>query len=507
MKYLLTFLVCVSFCAFAQKKVANPKSYAATITEADLKRQLAIIASAEMEGRETATEGERKAAAYIEAQFKLFGLLPANNETYRQEFPVYRDSAVVARMEVNGKALKAGEDFQPNSFFVTEAKSYFSEVVFAGYGVTDSLYDSYGKASVAGKAVVIVEGGPPNLKFATGRNSPTGSIAKVTNARNKGAAAVFIVTSSFAPNTSGGRMYTSLFRDSQYPGTFMITDKTAELLLGSNWSQMKESLKTQKPAVTTFKSNVEVSLDREVQKMRSFNVLGLVEGTDKKDEYLIVTAHYDHLGKRGDVINFGANDDGSGTVAVLEMAQAFAKAKAEGKGPRRSIIFMTVSGEEKGLWGSAYYAEHPTVNPEKITANLNIDMIGRLDLDRVKPDSLNYVYIVGDDKISSESTPLNEAMNSKYTRMGLDYKFNDPKDPQRIYFRSDHYNFAKIGIPIIFYTDGATRPDYHRPTDTIDKIYYPLLTKRTLLVFYTAWEMANRENMMKRDRPIPTATR
>jgi len=507
MKYVLGLLVLLSLTASAQKKIPNPKAYAATITEADLKRQLAIIASAEMEGRETATEGERKAAAYIESQFKSFGLLPANKGSYRQEFPVYRDSAVVAKMEVNGKALKAGEDFQPSSFFVTESRLYFSDVVFAGYGVTDSLYDSYGKSSVAGKAVVFVEGGPANIKFATGRNSPTGTIAKVTNARNKGAAAVFIVTSSFAPNTQGGRMYTSLFRDSQYPGTYSITDKTAELILGGKWNEMKESLKTQKPELTTFKANVEVSLERKTQKMTSSNVLGMVEGTDKKDEYLVVTAHYDHIGKRGDVINFGANDDGSGTVAVLEMAQAFATAKAEGKGPRRSIIFMTVSGEEKGLWGSAYYAEHPTVNPQKITANLNIDMIGRLDLDRVKPDSLNYVYVVGDDKISSESTPLNDAMNSKYTKMGLDYKFNDPKDPQRIYFRSDHYNFAKIGIPIIFYTDGASRPDYHRPTDTIDKIYYPLLTKRTLLVFYTAWEMANRENMMKRDRPIPTATR
>lgn len=507
MKLLLTALVCVSFCVSAQKKTANPKPYAATITEADLKRQLAIIASAEMEGRETATEGERKAAAYIESQFKSYGLLPGNQGTYRQEFPVYRDSLVTATMAINGKWLKAGEDFQFNPFYVAESKLYFSEVVFAGYGVVDSLYDSYGKTNIAGKAVVIVEGGPSGIKFAIGRNSPTGTLAKVTQARNKGAAAVFIVTSAFAPNINAGRMYTSLFRDTQYPGTYMITDKTAELLVGSGWTGMKESLKTQKPDAATFIANLEVSLDRKIQKMASSNVLGIVEGSDKKDEYLVVTAHYDHIGKRGDVINFGANDDGSGTVAVLEMAQAFAKAKAEGKGPRRSIIFMTVSGEEKGLWGSAHYAAHPTVNPDKITANLNIDMIGRLDLDRKNADSLNYVYVVGDDKISSESTPLNEGVNTKYTKMGLDYKFNDPKDPQRIYYRSDHYNFAKIGIPIIFYTDGAVRPDYHRPTDTIDKIYYPLLTKRTLLVFYTAWEMANRETMMKRDRPLPTETR
>jgi Zn-dependent M28 family amino/carboxypeptidase len=323
------------------------------------------------------------------------------------------------------------------------------------------------------------------------------------NARSKSASAVFIVASTFAPNMFGNRMYVSLYRDTQTPPTYMINDKTAERILGANWTAMKESLKNEKPEPKAFKAEVAVSIEKQTQKLSANNVLGVIEGTDKKDEYLVITAHYDHLGKRGDVIYYGANDDGSGTVSVLEMAEAFAKAKAEGKGPRRSVIFMTVSGEEKGLWGSAYYAAHPTVNPDKITANLNIDMVGRVDIDRKKPDSLNYVYVVGDDKISSESTPMTESINGKYTKLGLDYKFNDPKDPQRIYYRSDHYNFAKIGVPIIFYTDGVTRPDYHRPTDTPDKINYPLLAKRAQLVFYTAWEMANRESLMKRDRPLP----
>lgn len=134
-------------------------------------------------------------------------------------------------------------------------------------------------------------------------------------------------------------------------------------------------------------------------------------------------------------------------------------------------------------------------------------MVGRVDIDRKLPDSLNYLYIVGDDKISTESKPLSESVNARYVKLGLDYKFNDPKDPQRIYFRSDHYNFAKIGIPIIFYTDGVTKPDYHEPTDTADKINYKLLAKRTQLVFYTAWEIANRETLLKRDLPIPTAVR
>jgi Zn-dependent M28 family amino/carboxypeptidase len=190
-------------------------------------------------------------------------------------------------------------------------------------------------------------------------------------------------------------------------------------------------------------------------------------------------------------------------VSIIELAEAFARAKAAGKGPRRSIIFMTVSGEEKGLWGSDFFSEHPTVSMEKVTANLNIDMIGRIDTERKKPDTNNYVYVVGDDKLSSELKPLSEAVNKKYTKLVLDYKFNDPNDTERIYFRSDHYNFAKKGVPIIFYYDGMLKADYHQPTDTPDKINYPLLARRAQLVFYTAWEMANRENMMKRDIPLP----
>jgi len=208
----------------------------------------------------------------------------------------------------------------------------------------------------------------------------------------------------------------------------------------------------------------------------------------------------DHLGKRNDsVIYYGADDDGSGTVGVLEIAKAFAKAKANGKGPRRSIVFMTVSGEEKGLWGSEYYTNHPIFPLEKTTANLNIDMIGRSDASRKQGDSTNYVYVVGDDKISTDLKPISEAVNKKFLKMELDYKFNDPKDPNRIYFRSDHFNFASKGVPIIFYYDGMLGADYHKPTDTPDKINYELLKKRAQLVFYTAWEMANRNEMLKRD--------
>jgi len=159
---------------------------------------------------------------------------------------------------------------------------------------------------------------------------------------------------------------------------------------------------------------------------------------------------------------------------------------------------MTVSGEERGLWGSAYYGDNPIFPLEKTTVDLNIDMIGRTDPERKTGDSSNYVYVVGDDKLSTDLRPISESINKKYVKMELDYKFNDPNDRQQIYYRSDHYNFARKGVPIIFYFDGI-HADYHRATDTPDKINYELLTKRARFVFHTAWEMANRNDMLKRD--------
>jgi Zn-dependent M28 family amino/carboxypeptidase len=256
--------------------------------------------------------------------------------------------------------------------------------------------------------------------------------------------------------------------------------------------------------VTTVPAEVLFDFTKATKELTSSNVIGVLPGTDKKDEYLFITAHYDHLGKRDTVVYYVADDDGSGTVGVLEIAEAFTKAKASGNGPRRTVVFMTVSGEEKGLWGSDYYGSHPIFPLEKTTADLNIDMIGRSDATR-KPDTLNYVYVVGDDKLSSDLKTISESVNNKYTKLQLDYKFNDPKDPNRIYYRSDHYNFAKHGVPIIFYYDGMLGADYHRPTDTPDKINYDLQAKRAQLVFYTGWEMANRDEMLKRDIPLDTS--
>ena len=210
---------------------------------------------------------------------------------------------------------------------------------------------------------------------------------------------------------------------------------------------------------------------------------------------------------RNGLIYYGADDDGSGTCAVINMAEAFAKAAAEGHRPRRTIVFMTVSGEEKGLWGSEYYSDHPFYDLEKTTVDLNTDMIGRVDTERTSDDTLNYVYVIGHDKLSSDLPIINEAVNKKYTNLVLDYKFDDPADQNRIYFRSDHFNFARKGIPVLFFYDGMLKSDYHKPTDTVDKINWDLYEKRARMIFHTAWVMANRDDMLKRDTPLNMGTR
>lgn len=228
----------------------------------------------------------------------------------------------------------------------------------------------------------------------------------------------------------------------------------------------------------------------------SENVLAFIEGTDKKEEIIVISAHYDHLGVKGRKIYNGADDDGSGTSAIMEIAQAFQSAVQQGKGPRRSLLFLHVTGEEIGLFGSKYYVQHPVFPLKNTVTNLNIDMVGRVDNAHKK--NPNFVYVIGSEKLSKELKSVSEMANKKYTNLSLDYKYDDKNDPNRFYYRSDHYNFAKNGIPIIFYFNG-THEDYHQESDTVDKINFEILEKRTKLVFYTAWELANREQRVKVD--------
>lgn len=231
----------------------------------------------------------------------------------------------------------------------------------------------------------------------------------------------------------------------------------------------------------------------------SENVVAYIKGSEMYDEVLVISSHYDHVGvdDEGRIYN-GADDDGSGTVAILEIAEAFMEAQKDGYTPKRSILFLNVTGEEKGLVGSKYYTDNPIFPLEKTVANLNIDMIGRIGEDM--EGAGDYVYLIGSDKLSTELHELSEEVNAEYMNMNLDYTFNDENDPNRFYYRSDHYNFAKHDIPVIFYFNGV-HEDYHKHTDTPDKIEYDLLEKRAKLVFLTAWEIANRDERPFVDKP------
>jgi len=246
-----------------------------------------------------------------------------------------------------------------------------------------------------------------------------------------------------------------------------------------------------------YLQNIPVEFFKGRSAQDSENVVAFIKGSEKPDEYIIISAHYDHVGIKGEYIYNGADDDASGTSAVLIIAEAFKKALDSGNGPKRSIVFLHVTGEEVGLFGSRYYSENPIFPLENTVANLNIDMVGRVD--KKHADNPEFIYLIGADKISKELHELSESVNEKYTKLTLDYTYNDENDPNRFYYRSDHYNFAKNGIPIIFYFNGV-HEDYHKHTDTPDKIRYDLLQKRAQLVFHTAWEIANKENRLVLDK-------
>ncbi|SDH30606.1 M28 family metallopeptidase [Winogradskyella thalassocola] len=228
----------------------------------------------------------------------------------------------------------------------------------------------------------------------------------------------------------------------------------------------------------------------------SQNVIAYIEGSEFPEEYVYITAHSDHEGiKDGEIYN-GADDNGSGTAAVLEIAEAFNQATKDGYRPKRSLVFLHVTAEEVGLYGSKFYTENPIFPLEDAVATLNMDMIGRVD-DRHK-DNENYIYVIGSNRMSSELYYITEQANTAFTDLHLDYKYNEERDPNQYYYRSDHYNFALKDVPVIFFFNGE-HADYTKPTDTADKINYPLLEKRTKLIFATAWYLANSKTRLKKE--------
>jgi len=512
-------LLSLQLISFAQTDAAA--TYGNTITGAGLKKHLTIIASTEMDGRETGTEGQRKAAAYIESQFKLMGLTTAASlNGYQQYYPLYQDS-ISSELSVNKIAAVYGTDYLSPAAINENGNNKSDKIIFIGYGIDDKAYSDYTNINVKNKIVVFFLGEPKlqSNYFITGTKrsskwSYPGLSEKLALAQSKGAAGAFVINpiqQSFNQNAVDNSKKTNLYFPHEGTGKpvnyAILAHAFAKNMLGNNFDTLLKQAKASMPIKASWAIEKKVKVQFKYTKFRNTvnasNIVGIIEGTDKKDEYVFLTGHYDHLGNHGGKIYYGADDDGSGTCGVITMAEAFAKAKAEGHGPRRTVIFMTVSGEEKGLWGSEYYSDHPIFPLDKTSADLNTDMVGRVDTERKLGDTLNYVYVIGHDKLSSDLPVINEAANNKNTQLTLDYKFDDPNDEERIYYRSDHYNFARKGVPVLFFYDGMLKADYHKPTDTIEKINFDLYEKRVRMIFYTAWEIANRDEMLKRDIPLP----
>lgn len=455
-----------------------------------------------MQGRETATEGQRKAAAYIEDEFKRIGLKPGNNNSYQQIFNVYKDELATASLKLYNASFQFEKHFSIPSNNTAQGNWQINDIVFAGFGNDNKTTNDYKNLDVKGKWVIIIESNEDNIEKAYAAADRSNSFSKTRTAMQKEVAGIMVVSKSFidkeiTTTPTSGFMYMNKPSEKNKPTPIIyVSYQAAASILTKNLAAYAD---LKNIAVGNYATNIHLTINKNTQTLHSSNVVGIIEGTDKKDEYVILTAHYDHLGIRGNNIYNGADDNGSGTSTIIEMAEAFALAKKKGKGPRRTIIFMAVSGEEKGLWGSNYYTQNPIFPLAKTSVNLNTDMIGRID-PSYKGDSLNYVFVIGEDKLSSDLLPISDSINQHF-KIELDRRYNDPKDPNRFYYRSDHFNFAKNGVPVIFYFNGVHK-DYHKPSDTVEKINFDVMERRARFIFTTAWVMANRDNMLKRDIPL-----
>jgi hypothetical protein len=514
----------LGFGACAQNKTAV--KFSQSITKENAYKHLSILASDEYEGRETGKKGAWMAADYIRTQFKNLGLTAPVNGDYFQPIDMATYSLSQTILTINGTPKESLKDFviQPNNVTLKGFTFNAAEVLFAGYGLDNkSGYNDYAGQNVSGKVVMIFATGDPTSKTPASATTDRTAMrkamaerqAKISYLMDNNAAGIILIdpaldniTPEMKARYEGSGQVVLLnaanvarMQSQKSANVVYVNTATANEILkgaGLNVAGLQQQITTTgKPASRIVKADISASAMKKETKVRAENVLGFLEGSDPnlKSEILVISGHYDHEGlttSGTDKVNNGADDDGSGTTGVLMMAEAFMKAKKAGKGPKRSILFMTVVGEEKGLLGSDWYSEHPVFPLANTIVNLNIDMIGRTGFEyQNKPDSANYVYVIGSDKLSTELRTISEAANATYTKFKLDYKYDDPADTERIYYRSDHYNFAKHGIPIIFYFNGV-HEDYHKPSDEIGKINFPLLAKRAQLVYYTAWELANR---------------
>jgi hypothetical protein len=516
---LSTFTLVFSCGTFAQVADTVRMRYASSITNEELQELLLILASDEYEGRETGKPGQKKAAQFIADYYKDLGVAPCNNGSYFQQYPLKEQKKSNSFVNACGKKWDFIKDFYFFGGFETDYLMS-TQVVFMGYGIDDEKYSDYEGRDIKDRLVVLLDGEPKDSK---GNYLISGSkemsmwsqdmFIKIETAKNNGAAGVIMVNSQYdfyitrikpwleMPDIRLDYPTNNPEKEDLIPYCFATPEMVNAILADGGGKTLefyaKKISKKKKPLFKSLKTKVEIHVKQEINRITAENVLCYIEGSDPrlKNEVVVVSAHYDHIGIGSDgQINNGADDDGSGTVSSLEIAEAWVQAKKEGHGPKRSVLVLNVSGEEKGLLGSEWYSEFPIFSLENTVCDLNIDMIGRID-DQHKDSGPEYVYVIGSDKLSTQLHNVSEETNQMYTKLELDYTYNDPKDPNRFYYRSDHYNFAKHNIPVIFYFSGV-HEDYHKPGDDTEKILFDKMEKIAQLIFLTSWEIANREQRL-----------
>ena len=528
--------------AYAQRSAEKSKKAAAsvaaqrgvdTISASQMKDYLTFIASDEMEGRDTPSRGLDTTAKFLALNLSRWGFKPAgDNGTFFQRIDLNRQrpDGGQTKVEYNSRTLTLGTDYLPGG-----QGNVSGQLVYAGSGwlVKSKEIDAYKDVDPKGRIAVIF--GSPNMPprgvtRADLRAAGQDAMNPVEYARSKGVVGlIFVADYQFLANWQNNRQriterpatVVAKFQR-QAPATLpsiIISPETANsLMVGEKQtgSQIFNTLNDGGALPPSFlmrdEKKVTLNVAATTETVPTQNVVAVWEGSDPvlKAEYVALGAHYDHVGTgcrptAEDRICNGADDDGSGTTAMLSMAEALAKAPVR---PKRSILFVWHCGEEKGLWGSRYFTEYPTVPLNAIVAQLNMDMIGRSK----KPGDTNArnnsltgpdaVYLIGSTMMSTELGELVNSVNKSYLNLTFDTKYDDPKDPNRFFYRSDHYSYARKGIPIIFFFDGE-HEDYHGVGDTADKIDYEKMQKIARTVYMTAWEIANRPARLKVDKPLP----
>ena len=489
------------------------------ITEKNIKVNLEVLASDLFEGRETTTRGEKLAQLYIISQLKKNGVKPFfENGSFLQPFNVN-----VSKTEENSNFSFTNNGKETkykfiNDFFFgrgTKVKKLDSsyKLVFVGYGITapEFDYDNYKDLDVKGKFVIILNSEPVSDKedFFNGKKPSkyAGARAKFENAKKHGAAGAFVLADkgllSFWPKLVRFLKRPSFSIETNETDTkqsfisaYLNNDSFKKLFTSQDIDskKMMDEIKDgDEIDAIEFEGTLKFNFSRNSEIRKSSNIIGVIEGNDPvlKNEYVAIGAHYDHLGKIGTKIYNGADDDGSGTVTIMEVAKTLAKTKAN----KRSVLIVFHAGEEKGLLGSRYLTDNlQLIKDKKVIAQINSDMVGRMATDTI--------YSIGSDKLSSELKKIVEDVNSKTVKFHLDYKYDDPNDPNRFYYRSDHYNYAKKGIPIVFFFDDM-RKDYHKETDEVQKINFKKLKKMSWLVYGIALRIANLDHRLVVDKPLP----